>query len=54
MGSPQKPSAEQYAELEKAGKLAQAGEAKVVKVDGDKVTVNVGLARQAVVLLVLE
>ena len=54
MGSPQKPSAEQYAELERAGKLAQAGEVKVVKVDGDKVTVNVGLARQAVVLLVLE
>jgi xylan 1,4-beta-xylosidase len=54
MGSPAKPTAEQYAELEKAGKLAAAGEPQAVAVDGGKFSAKVTLPRQAVVLLVLE
>jgi xylan 1,4-beta-xylosidase len=54
MGSPQKPSPEQYAELEKAGQLATEGRPEVVRVAGGKLDLRVQLARQAVALLVLE
>ena len=54
MGSPPKPTPEQYAELEKAGQLAAAGPAEAVRVADGKVTTRVRLPRQAVALLVLE
>jgi xylan 1,4-beta-xylosidase len=54
MGSPQKPTAEQYAELEKAGLLATAGPAHAVRVTEGKVATRLQLPRQAVALLVLE
>jgi xylan 1,4-beta-xylosidase len=54
MGSPQKPTVEQYAELEKAGQLATAGPAQAVRVTEGKVATRVRLPRQAVALLVLE
>jgi xylan 1,4-beta-xylosidase len=54
MGSPQKPTADQYADLEKAGQLAATGPAESVKVAGGKLTTGVKLERQAVVLIVLE
>jgi xylan 1,4-beta-xylosidase len=54
MGSPQKPTADQYAELEKAGQLAATGPAEAVKIADGKFTTRLKLDRQAVVLLVLE
>jgi xylan 1,4-beta-xylosidase len=54
MGAPQKPTSEQYAELEKAGQLAATGPAEVVRVADGKVMTRVKLDRQAVALLVLE
>jgi xylan 1,4-beta-xylosidase len=54
MGSPQKPTLEQYAELEKAGQLAVTGPGEVVQVADGKFTTRVKLDRQAVALLVLE
>ena len=54
MGSPPKPTPEQYAELEQAGQLAAAGPAEAVRVADGKVTARVHLPRQAVALLVLE
>jgi xylan 1,4-beta-xylosidase len=54
MGSPQKPTPEQYSELEKAGRLAAAGPAEVVRVADGKVTAKLHLPRQSVALLVLE
>ena len=54
MGSPPKPTPEQYAELEKAGRLAAAGPAEAVRVTEGKLTTRVRLPRQAVALLVLE
>jgi xylan 1,4-beta-xylosidase len=54
MGSPQKPTPEQYAELEKAGQLAATGPAEAVQVADGKVMTRVKLDRQAVTLLVLE
>ena len=54
MGSPQKPSAEQYAALEKAGQLAATGPAEAVRVAEGKFATRVKLERQAVALLVLE
>jgi xylan 1,4-beta-xylosidase len=54
MGSPPNPSAEQYAQLEKAGKLAMPHEAQPVNVSAGKASLKVNLPRQAVVLLVLE
>jgi xylan 1,4-beta-xylosidase len=53
MGSPQTPSATQYAELEKAGQLAELEPAKAVNVTGGKLNLNLTLPRQAVSLLVL-
>lgn len=54
MGSPPKPTPEQYAQLEKAGQLAAAGPAETVRVGEGKAVTRVRLPRQAVALLVLE
>ena len=54
MGSPQEPSAEEYARLEAAGRLAEVDEAPVLRVEGDEATVTFSLPRQAVSLIVLE
>jgi xylan 1,4-beta-xylosidase len=53
MGSPQRPTAEQYAALEKAGRLTAMGEAAAVTSKDGKATVRLNLPRQAVSLLVL-
>ncbi|HYO10614.1 MAG TPA: hypothetical protein VER17_16725 [Tepidisphaeraceae bacterium] len=54
MGSPQKPTTEQYAELEKAGQLTPAGEPREVEVKSGEAELRVNLPRQAVSLLVVE
>jgi len=54
MGSPPKPTPEQYTDLEKAGQLVAAGPAEAVRVAGGKLTTRLPLPRQAVSLLVLE
>src|SRR5262245_40132315 len=54
MGSPPKPTPEQYSDLEKAGQLVAAGPAEAVRVAGGKLTTRLPLPRQAVSLLVLE
>jgi xylan 1,4-beta-xylosidase len=54
MGRPEKPSPEQYAELEKAGRLARAGEPESVTVKGGEAAVRFVLPRQGVSLLVFE
>jgi len=51
MGSPQQPSLEQYAELEKAGRLAMMGFSKTVGVTNSRATLRLNLPRQAVSLL---
>jgi xylan 1,4-beta-xylosidase len=53
MGSPLQPTPEQYAQLEKAGKLAQAGEPGKIQIENGKTNVKLKLARQAVSLIVL-
>ncbi len=54
MGSPQDPTPEQYARLEKAGRLARAGEGEGrIGIAGGRVTIQITLPRQAVSLLVL-
>jgi xylan 1,4-beta-xylosidase len=54
MGSPKEPTREQYAELEKAGKLVPSAGPAAVSVTGGQAKLKVPLPRQAVVLLVLE
>jgi xylan 1,4-beta-xylosidase len=54
MGSPQAPTAAQFAQLEQAGQLAQFGAPETVRVQDGAAKLNLKLARQAVVLLVLE
>jgi xylan 1,4-beta-xylosidase len=54
MGSPQQPSADQYAQLEKAGQLALLNDPETVPVQGGKTSIKITLPRQAVSLLVLE
>jgi xylan 1,4-beta-xylosidase len=54
MGSPQKPTPEQYAALEKAGQLTSSGPTESVRIADGKFTTRVKLDRQAVALLVLE
>jgi xylan 1,4-beta-xylosidase len=54
MGSPPQPTPEQYAQLEKAGQLAQLGDAGKIQVRDGKATVHFNLPRQGVSLLVLE
>lgn len=53
MGSPQNPNAEQIAQLEKAGQLAEL-DAQQLKVQNTQTTLQFSLPRQAVSLLVLE
>ena len=54
MGSPIAPNEQQYAELEKAGKLATMEAPATVRIDGGQVTLPLALPRQAVSLIVLE
>ncbi len=54
MGSPAKPTAEQYTQLVKAGQLAELGRPEKIKVETGKADLRLNLPRQAVVLLVVE
>ncbi|WP_299284960.1 beta-xylosidase [uncultured Mucilaginibacter sp.] len=54
MGSPQKPTSAQISTLEKAGMLQTAGNPKTMTVENGKITMDLNLPRQAVVLLKLE
>jgi len=54
MGSPQSPSPDQYAELEKAGQLARIEPPPAIVMNGGTASLPVTLPRQAVSLLVLE
>jgi xylan 1,4-beta-xylosidase len=54
MGSPQEPTAAQYAELQKAGQLAAFAPVQTMDVKDAAVTVKIALPRQAVSLIVLE
>jgi xylan 1,4-beta-xylosidase len=53
MGSPQKPTAEQFADLEKAGQLATLGESKTVEIKEGTAELNFKLPRQGVSFLQL-
>jgi xylan 1,4-beta-xylosidase len=52
MGSPQQPTDEQYAQLEKSGRLATLEPTKTVQVENRRMSVALTLPRQAVSLLV--
>jgi xylan 1,4-beta-xylosidase len=54
MGSPKEPTREEYAELEKAGKLVPSADPEAVSVTGGQAKLKLSLPRQTVVLLVLE
>jgi len=54
MGSPQNPSVEQIATLEKSGQLATVGKAKKMDVKNGELVVEIALQRQAVSLLKLD
>jgi xylan 1,4-beta-xylosidase len=54
MGSPEKPSDDQYAQLKKAGQLAVIGDGETVKIDSGKADVKVTMPRESVELLVLK
>jgi xylan 1,4-beta-xylosidase len=54
IGSPQQPTAEQYAQLERAGHLETLGPAETVRVDGGRASLRFELPRQGVSLVVLE
>ena len=54
MGSPKEPSAAQYAELERAGRLAELAGHRRVNVTNSGANINLKLPRQAVALLVLQ
>ena len=54
LGSPLPLSAEQYAQLEKAGQLAEAGKPQRIKIENHQAAVRVALPRQAVALLILD
>ena len=51
IGSPQSPTPEQYAQLEKSGRLAPMGEAKTIQIANAGATLKINLPRQAVSLL---
>jgi xylan 1,4-beta-xylosidase len=53
MGSPQKPTKDQYAALEKAGRLASIAPSKRVAVSGQRVALTFTLPRQGVSLITL-
>jgi xylan 1,4-beta-xylosidase len=54
MGSPQSPTPDQYAALEKAGQLAALGPAEMAKVEKGSLVLRFLLPRQGVSLLTLE
>jgi xylan 1,4-beta-xylosidase len=54
MGSPQKPTAEQYAQLERAGQLAEMADGAKLTTENGAPLIRLSLPRQAVSLLVLE
>jgi xylan 1,4-beta-xylosidase len=54
MGSPQQPTLDQYAQLEKAGQLQALGQAQRVRIENHTTSLHFDLPRQAVSLLVLE
>jgi xylan 1,4-beta-xylosidase len=54
MGSPQQPTPQQYAELERAGRLEALAEPDAVQVNNGQATVKMTLPRQAVSLLMVE
>jgi xylan 1,4-beta-xylosidase len=54
MGSPQKPTAEQYAQLERAGQLAEVAGAATLTTEKGSPMVGLSLPRQGVSLLVLD
>jgi xylan 1,4-beta-xylosidase len=53
MGSPQQPTPEQYAQLEKAGQLTSVGPTQNLQFENGKATIKLALPRQAVSLLKL-
>jgi len=53
MGSPQQPTPEQYAQLEKAGQLTELGPMETIQVEKGNATLHLTLPRQAVSLLKL-
>jgi xylan 1,4-beta-xylosidase len=54
MGSPQTPTSEQYAALEKSGQLVQMNAGESVKWEDHTAKINFSLPRQGVSLLVLD
>ncbi len=54
MGSPQEPTAEQYAQLEKASELAELTAPTTARVEADRLLLKFKLPRQAISLLVAE
>jgi xylan 1,4-beta-xylosidase len=54
MGSPEKPTPEQYAKLERAGQLAALGGPEPLRAENGSAVVRFSLPRQAVSLLVIE
>ena len=54
MGLPLLPTAAQYAQLEKAGQLAELGRPQIVNVNAGNAIVKMSLSRQAVALIILD
>jgi xylan 1,4-beta-xylosidase len=54
MGKPLKPTDEQYAELEKAGQLAQLNPSEKINVSVGSVKLKIKLPRKAVSLLIVD
>jgi xylan 1,4-beta-xylosidase len=54
LGSPKEPTAEQYAQLEKAGRLVLLGEPETLRAEDAKLALRFALPRQAVSLVVFE
>jgi xylan 1,4-beta-xylosidase len=54
MGSPDSPDPAQYAELERAGRLAEVAPPRAAVANGGRVTLSLSLPRQSVALIVLE
>jgi xylan 1,4-beta-xylosidase len=54
MGSPQQPTAQEYSQLERSGRLASLGDTQTVRVQDAKTSLHFKLPRQAVSLLVFE
>jgi len=54
MGSPHQPTAQQYAQLEKAGRLTEIDLRQSCRVENNQVVLELDMLRQAVSLLVFE